>query len=120
MSLGTRRNEIGAGAGKRGQEGKDHADAKRLPGGQPRAGLGGPGARGLQAEPRRAQRPQARESQPRPGPSRSSSGCLGRSPRGRQGTRAAGPPRPSQSPQAPACPGRASPPPADLATSLRL
>lgn len=120
MSLGTRRNKIGAGVGKRGQEGKDHADTKRLPGGQPRAGLGGLGARGLQAEPRRAQRPQARESQPRPGPSRSSSGCLSRSRRGQQGTRAAGPPRPSQSPQAPACPGRASPPPADLATSLRL
>lgn len=56
---------------------------------------------GLQAEPERARFLQALQSQPRQGPSRSNSGCLGRSRWEPQGTRAAGAPGPSPPPQAP-------------------
>lgn len=65
---------------------------------------------GLQAEPERARLRHALQSQPRQ---------LLRLPR-LQPPGTAGPPRPSPTPRLPACPGRASRSPADLATSLRL
>lgn len=78
------------------QEGKDHADAERRPGGQRHVRLQGPWGTvagvgisglpaGLQAAPERAGLRPAQQSQPRKGPPRSSSGCRGCSLRGQQG-----------------------------------
>lgn len=93
------------------QEGKDHADSTQPLVGRPRVGLRDPrpGAdvnisglpARLQAQPERARLRQALQSQPRQGPSRGNSGCLGRSRWEPQSTRAAGPPGPSPPPQAP-------------------
>lgn len=130
-SVGTRRNEIGAGAGQRGQEGKDHADAEQRPGRSAPRGAGRTWGRGrVSASPasppgcRRSlgARGVGRRCRANPGqglpaaPWAASAAAAGNS---RASARLGHPGHPGH-PRLPACPGRASPPPADLATSLRL
>lgn len=104
-------------------EGKEHADAEwpgvPLQGRRGRCGIAGFSAR-LQAEPERARLRQALQSQASTAASPRCSGCPGCSRRGRQGHPGHPPTPDSPPPRLPTTPGRASRPPADPATSLRL